>query len=431
MRTRVYGWLAIVGLVVGIAPPVFSQTAPLTGWNVKASPYNATGNGTTPDTAAFNSIISACPAAGCRIYVPDGTYVITATLNIPAGKSVSFIGESKKNTALVASGIASGQPVISYNGTSGSRIDSVEIRNLAIFGGTIANGVSLSWVLKSTIDNVLFSTMNHAVVCSNSFTNTFSNNNTYSLLGDAYRLSTDCNNNTILGGAFGSAQNGVHVVGSINALTVLGSNCEDVSTSGYCVFLEPPSGARVEGVTVQGTHFERVRGAALFANGVDADSVVNLKFDNNFVAGGYRDAFGQAAGLASYAVILRNAVGFEANNNIFYDWQNAAFAPNGTESNGSVEHNQLLQPTGASSLTLTSPVFRPSVRLTNNATSVVGSASLPVGRQELFRSTSPNVGSCNVGDITWNTAPALNAYAGWVCITAGSPGTWASFGLIQ
>ena len=155
-----------------------------------------------------------------------------------------------------------------------------------------------------------------------------------------------------------------------------------------------------------------------------------MAFDSNFVAGGYHDTFGQGAGLATNAIILRNVLGFEANNSVFYDWQSDAFAPNGTESNGIVEHNMLIQPSGNSQMLLSSPTFRPSVRTTNN-TSTIGGAQIPVGRQEIFRSRIPNVGTCNVGDIAWNTAPVHGGYAGWLCTVAGSPGTWSQFGLVN
>ncbi len=43
--------------------------------NVKAAPYNAAGNGTTNDTAAFTSALSAV-AHGGTILVPAETYAI-------------------------------------------------------------------------------------------------------------------------------------------------------------------------------------------------------------------------------------------------------------------------------------------------------------------------------------------------------------------
>jgi len=35
-----------------------------------------------------------------------------------------------------------------------------------------------------------------------------------------------------------------------------------------------------------------------------------------------------------------------------------------------------------------------------------------------------------VGDVTLNSVPAAGGNMGWVCTTAGSPGTWKSYGAI-
>src|SRR5438552_16850531 len=44
--------------------------------NVKNSPYNATGNGSSDDTAAIQNAINACPA-GQVVFIPSDTYMIS------------------------------------------------------------------------------------------------------------------------------------------------------------------------------------------------------------------------------------------------------------------------------------------------------------------------------------------------------------------
>jgi hypothetical protein len=44
--------------------------------------------------------------------------------------------------------------------------------------------------------------------------------------------------------------------------------------------------------------------------------------------------------------------------------------------------------------------------------------------------TVPTNGSFIVGDICWNENPTVDSYVGWICISEGSPGTWAPFGSI-
>ena len=46
-------------------------------------------------------------------------------------------------------------------------------------------------------------------------------------------------------------------------------------------------------------------------------------------------------------------------------------------------------------------------------------------------SAAPASGTYLQGDIVWNSAPTSGGYIGWVCTTAGTPGTWKTFGLIS
>lgn len=46
-------------------------------------------------------------------------------------------------------------------------------------------------------------------------------------------------------------------------------------------------------------------------------------------------------------------------------------------------------------------------------------------------SAAPVAGTYEVGDITWNDAPAAGGFIGWVCTSAGTPGTWKTFGAIS
>lgn len=51
--------------------------------------------------------------------------------------------------------------------------------------------------------------------------------------------------------------------------------------------------------------------------------------------------------------------------------------------------------------------------------------------RQVERSNAPTTGTWGVGDIVWNTAVASGGNIGWVCTTAGTPGTWKTFGAIS
>lgn len=44
---------------------------------------------------------------------------------------------------------------------------------------------------------------------------------------------------------------------------------------------------------------------------------------------------------------------------------------------------------------------------------------------------APTTGTWRQGDIYWNNNPLAGGYIGWVCVAAGTPGTWKGFGAIQ
>lgn len=44
---------------------------------------------------------------------------------------------------------------------------------------------------------------------------------------------------------------------------------------------------------------------------------------------------------------------------------------------------------------------------------------------------APTTGAHTVNEIVFNSAPVAGGFLGWVCTTAGTPGTWKQFGLIE
>lgn len=54
----------------------------------------------------------------------------------------------------------------------------------------------------------------------------------------------------------------------------------------------------------------------------------------------------------------------------------------------------------------------------------------PGQRAERYASSAPASGYHAVGERVWNSAPTAGGTIGWVCVTAGSPGSWKAFGTI-
>lgn len=64
---------------------------------------------------------------------------------------------------------------------------------------------------------------------------------------------------------------------------------------------------------------------------------------------------------------------------------------------------------------------------------VLRAASLKLGATPsawLWGTAAPTAGTAARGDIVWHRSPVAAGHIGWICVTAGSPGTWKTFGSI-
>jgi hypothetical protein len=52
-------------------------------------------------------------------------------------------------------------------------------------------------------------------------------------------------------------------------------------------------------------------------------------------------------------------------------------------------------------------------------------------KKHTYGTAAPGSGTWELGDIVYNTEPAATEWVGWICVSAGTPGTWKGFGVIQ
>lgn len=51
--------------------------------------------------------------------------------------------------------------------------------------------------------------------------------------------------------------------------------------------------------------------------------------------------------------------------------------------------------------------------------------------RQRWSNAAPATGGWSLGEIVYNSEPSSGEYIGWICTTAGSPGTWKGFGVIE
>jgi hypothetical protein len=92
--------------------------------NVTQAPYDVDDTGATDVTAALQSAIDAASAAGQGVYLPPGTYTISAPLNV---NNVKVLGAGEWYTVLTGSNVE-------FNGAQNPASSHVDVSNLTMFG---------------------------------------------------------------------------------------------------------------------------------------------------------------------------------------------------------------------------------------------------------------------------------------------------------
>jgi parallel beta-helix repeat protein len=106
--------------------PLSCAPAPTSSAVVNVKDKGATGNGSTNDTAAFNSAVAAVPSGG-TVYVPDGTYMIEAVnthINLKSNMTLSM-----SNGAILKAQ--------AYSGKGAGIVRVYNLTNVNIIGGTV------------------------------------------------------------------------------------------------------------------------------------------------------------------------------------------------------------------------------------------------------------------------------------------------------
>lgn len=311
------------------------------------------------NTTLLNELI-AYVDNGSKLHFPSGLVRINATLTI--SKAISLIGQDKLRSGLFGVGFAQDVPLVDYVGTTGARIQDIEFRRFAFWSdNNLARGVTLTWVNKSSFEDIYFYQLYRGLSGSNSWGNNFKNVSTFSITLETMTWGAESNNLTFER-VEARGQSGIRFTSGVAALALIGCDFEGItSQSGRALIFAPVTGQKARAISIQGCYFENIAGAAISCAGADANSVLGLTIEGCYIYGGFQDHFGSVAGNATNAIILTNVKGFNIQNNHFEDWETNAHFVNSTESNGVVRDNTINRVTN-----LSSAAFQSSIRVANN-----------------------------------------------------------------
>ena len=447
--------------------------------------FGALNNGRADCTAAFNAAL-ASPAR--LIVVPPGFYRITAPLTIPCntGKWILGLGGAKSVALTVAmSGVSSDRAVIEYTHDASRKPNfaGCVLQNLHLLGnGSVCHGVHLQDAAYSVLENVVIEGFDGAGLLLDKCQDGSFNN---VALVDCGRTSGDPSNNADTGYA------ALHLRSTIphdhcNMLRFRDCQIENNRVSPY-VWIDDsgPIGIwfdriHAENASAPGQRdFLRSAGGDCHFSGIAA-----VGFREGFILEGFGDnTFTDCRSVVS-VVGPRNVKGSIRMSNVrcgplswtalggrsyftnciigdvdirwpsggpsvftacslgqvridhagepqpgirFFNCEMAGYATDGEARQqwlvDCVVHGDVTA--SAAHSRLENNVIAGSVRANKSESSFIPNL------KTVYDTAPPVAGSWEVGDKVWHSAPEPDGNVGWVCVRAGSPGTWKAFGQIS
>lgn len=393
--------------------------------------YGADPTGVADSTAA----IQACLNENIGdVYIPEGQFKISSKLVVPGG-AVNIIGEGRRS-AIFAIGLGSGEPMIENHGTNGNRRSGQVFRDFTLSSDD-GNGVgiSLEYIERGIYRNISFFGLQQMVSVSNQcYLTLFEALRNYSTTGKSFAVDADAfNNNTFINCTFGGT--GFLLKSNSTAMVAFvgcsweGCNYDATYPGAFTAFTNATTAiAGITGLSFTGCYWENnnTRAINLDASGssTPANGIAGVTISGCYFTGGANDV-GHTN--ATFAIAAQNARAITVTGNFFDDFSSALIFDAGGNGPWFVESNYI----GTNSLGVERiPAF------SNNGTVLGGAGGYAknnglLTRREYQGSAAPVSGTWAVGDIVWNNAPSAGAYEKWICVSAGTPGTWKGASIIQ
>jgi len=225
------------------------------GWTAKDCDYLCDGE---DDQEEINNAIDALLASGGEIVILDGTYNITASINIPKD-NVSIRGNGNATVLKRMWDSSSPEGVITLISAKGCRVENLQIDgnktehtseyNCGIYlvSSSNNNTITGNTCYNNSSDGIyLYSSSNNTITCNTCYNNyihgirLYSSSNNNTITGNTCNNNNSCgiclylssNNNTITGNTYNNNNNGIYLSLSSNNNTITGNTCTNNNNNG-------------------------------------------------------------------------------------------------------------------------------------------------------------------------------------------------------
>ena len=210
------------------------------GWTKKDCDYLCDE---TDDQEEINNAIAALPASGGEIVILDGTYNITAKINVNKN-NVSIRGNGNATVLKRMWNSSSPEGVITLTSAEGCRV-----QNLQIDGNNSGYGIYLSSSSNNTVTGITCNNNKYYGICLDSSNDNTITENTCNNNSDGIRLYSSSNNNTITGNTCNNNNvNGIRLYSSSNN-TITGNTCNNNNNNNGIYLYESSNNNTVTGNT--------------------------------------------------------------------------------------------------------------------------------------------------------------------------------------
>lgn len=400
------------------AQGVHNRLSAVASTAVNVKDYGATSDGATDDAAAIRSAITALGSRGGVVFFPPGITIVGSAITVPSNVRLVGAGKNASIVKKVFNGV-----LFDFSGTStSSRCQRSGAADLQLNGGQNTTGalIQANYADHLNFDRVWCYQNNDSAVVATE-------------LWDSYFVGCEfewCGLSTWKTGAV------VRLLGSATDSTneIYFSQCRWESFPGHAMFIDSNGGTHAPyGVWLSQCKMEsaQISGAAAFIDSTNDVADIHI-----------RDLYAAADGLGSGGTAVYALISVVAAANFTIEgvhaWVNGSSAASVIQLfPGAVGHSiidvYVDAPTAPSNGIVQFAGGTPSVRVRNvryksGQTGAVYSGTVPAGvvleDMETTGTGPPASGTWKVGAKVWNSAPAASTTPGWVCVTAGTPGTW-------